>query len=128
MISLYLDHITSSCFSMQQNCKFVYLRHLWLDQRIHYSSGSPILTDSQLLCRQPLDHRLSPSTGQSQTLYIQGCYWWGCFAQQDRDGHIPCQRGISSQLRCHAACQQAGWLWTGHRGSVWQRQNTGRSA
>lgn len=85
------------------------------------------LIDSQLLCRQPLDRRLSPLTGQSQTLYIQDCCWRGCFAQPGLDGHIPCRRGISFPLLCPAASPPTGWLWTDHRVSGMAQKNRGRS-
>lgn len=86
------------------------------------------LIDSQLLCRQPRDRRLSPLTGRNQTLYIQDCCWRGCFAQPDLDGRIPCRRGISFPLLCPAASPPTGWLWTDHHVSGMAQKNRGRSA
>lgn len=105
---------------------------------LHFSCSEGILnrggmvgsmwTDLQLLCRQPRDRRPSPLTGQNQTLYKQGCCWWGCFVQPDLDGHIPCLRGTSSPLLCPGAYQPAGWLWTGYRVSATEAEYKGRSA
>lgn len=86
------------------------------------------LIDSQLLCRQLRDRRLSPLTGRSQKLYIRGCCWQECSVQPDLDGRIPYRTDISFPPLCLAASPPTGWLWTGRHVSAWHRESTGGSA
>lgn len=116
------DNVSHTLFSCTGCDLISELRHVsgWREQAF--------LIDSQLLCRQPRDRRLSPLTGRSQTLYIRDCCWRGCFAQPDLDGRIPCRKGISFPLLCPAAFPPTGWLWTDHHVSEMAQRNTGRSA
>lgn len=106
-----------------------FMQWLRLDKRIQtgFWVAGPLI-DSQLLCRQLRDRRLSPLTGRSQTLYIRDCCWQERFVQPDLDGRIPYRRDISFPPLCPAASPPTGWLWTGRRVSARHRESTGRSA
>lgn len=101
---------------------FIFMHWLWFDYLVQtWLCAVRALIDSQLLCRQPLDHRLSPLTGRSQTLCIRDCCWQGCSVPPNPDERIPYQRDISFPLLYLEASPPAGWLWTVHHVSTWHK-------
>jgi len=75
-------------------------------------------TNLRLLCKQLQDHPLTLVTNQNQRLYTWGYCWPRYYGLPGHGAHSPCLRGTSCQMQSPAACQPAGWLWSGHHASA----------
>lgn len=75
-------------------------------------------TNLHLWCMRLQDRPLTLVTNQNQRLYTWGYCWPRYYGLPDHGVRSPCLRDTSCQMRSPAACQRAGWLWSGHHASV----------